>query len=168
MMFMRPIAALSLTAALAACGDTGLFGGREDRAGVSVAQPDGDTVRPEARPGGSGTRPPPGARRPEEFDTSTEAERVAALAPPAAATRELGRSVATLGDPAEPGFWMTTPLVEAVRQGRVTHPASGASVAVELRPSGAAPGSGSRLSLAAFRALGLALTDLPELIVSAE
>ena len=155
---------------LAGCAQIGLFAQkeREPAVGVGVESPDPETPRPETRPVGAGIRPPPGARTAEEFDTTTAAERVAALAPPAAATRELGRTIASLGAPSEPGYWLRTPLVDAVRAGRVRHEPSGASVRVELRPSGGAPGSGSQLSLAAFRALELPLTDLPELLVLAE
>jgi hypothetical protein len=45
--------------------------------------------------------------------------------------------------------------------------ATGAEAQVELLPSGGAPGSGSQLSLPAFRLLGLPLTALPELEVFA-
>lgn len=153
--------------ALAGCAEMGLFAPRDRGPEIGIARPGAQTPRPEARPGGAGIRPPPGARTAEEFDTTTAAERVAALAP-AAATRELGRTIASLGAPSEPGFWLRTPLVDSVRAGLVRHEPSGASVRVELRPSGGSSGSGSQLSLAAFRALGLPLTDLPELLVLAE
>ena len=45
--------------------------------------------------------------------------------------------------------------------------AGGESVAVELRPSGREAGSGSQISLAALRALGLSLTQLAPLTVYA-
>ena len=112
----------------------------------------------------------PTGRTADALDTTSPEERQAAAAPAPAATpgRELGRTVASLGDPSQGGFWLATPLVTETVQGRVTHPPSGASVRLELRPSGAMVGSGSQLSLAAFRALDLPLTGLPELVVSTE
>jgi hypothetical protein len=44
---------------------------------------------------------------------------------------------------------------------------NGNSVEVTLRPSGGEAGSGSRISLMAMQALGLGLTDLPTLTVTA-
>lgn len=98
------------------------------------------------------------------LDTSSEAEKAAALAVPAmAAERELGRVTVSLGSPAEAGFWLRSPLVGAAGKGRV-QTAGGQSVAVDLLPGQ----SGAQLSLAAFRALGLSLTDLPEVTVFAQ
>lgn len=105
-------------------------------------------------------RPPANARTADQFDTTTAAERVAATAPAPAGGRELGRAVISLGNPAEPGFWLTTGLVTAPSPGRI-EAASGTSVQLELRPA-AGDGSSGRLSLPAFRALGLPLTSLPE------
>ncbi|NBD29495.1 MAG: D-galactarate dehydratase, partial [Alphaproteobacteria bacterium] len=48
------------------------------------------------------------------------------------------------------------------------YPAAGTSIAVELRPSGGAPGAGSQVSLAAMRLLEAPLTGLPELVLFAE
>lgn len=97
------------------------------------------------------------------LDTTTAAQKEAALAAPAAASEtELGKVAVSLGSPAEPGIWLRSALVTAPGKGRVVT-ASGASVAVDLLP-----GTGSaQLSLAAFRALGLSLTDLPEVTVFA-
>lgn len=95
------------------------------------------------------------------LDQTTEADKAAALAQPeAAAGRELGRVVVALGSPAEPGFWLKSALIAVPGKGRVVA-ASGVSVAVDLMP-----GTGAALlSLAAFRALGFSLTDLPEVTV---
>ena len=68
----------------------------------------------------------------------------------------------TLGPPADQGIWLKSGLVTEVVQGRV-ETAGGQSLAVELRPGS----GGALLSLAAFQALGLSLTDLPELTVYA-
>ena len=96
------------------------------------------------------------------LDATTDAEKAAALAETSGA-RELGTVVAALGSPAEQGFWLSADIIAAPAQGRV-ETASGASVAVELRPGE----GGALLSLAAYRALGLSLTDLPELTVFAQ
>ncbi|MES2665998.1 MAG: hypothetical protein V4712_07855 [Pseudomonadota bacterium] len=95
------------------------------------------------------------------LDTTTTAEKQAALAAPVAgAERQLGRAVVALGSPAEQGLWLRTALVTSDTKGRVVT-ASGQSLAVDLRP-----GAGSaQLSLAAFQALGLGLTSLPEVTV---
>lgn len=97
----------------------------------------------------------------EVFDTTTAAEKAAALAAPApSAERELGRVVVALGPPAEQGLWLRTALVAAPVQGRAVT-AAGQSLTLELRPGS----GGALLSLAAFLALGLKLTELPELSV---
>jgi hypothetical protein len=107
-----------------------------------------------------------GANTADAFDTTTEAERAAAraAAQPAGAAR-LGRTVATLGNPADPGFWIETPLVTSVQPGRVVAVATGEGVAVELRPIDGPASAGSRISLPALRLLGVALTGLHELDV---
>ena len=96
------------------------------------------------------------------LDKTTAAEKAAAMATPVAGAKALGRVVVALGAPAETGFWLKSGLVKTVLKGRVE--VGGASVAVELRPGE----GGALLSLAAFRALGLELTDLPEVSVFAE
>jgi hypothetical protein len=97
----------------------------------------------------------------EALDKTTAEEKAAALAAPAAgAERELGRVVAALGPPGEQGIWLSSGLVKAVAQGRIVT-AAGKSLAVELRPGT----GGALMSLAAFQALGLSLTELPEVTV---
>ncbi len=95
------------------------------------------------------------------LDTTSEAEKKAALAAPAPAGRgELGRAVVALGAPADPGLWVQTALVAAVAKGHVVAP-NGQSLAVELRP-----GTGAALmSLSAYQALGIGLTELPEMVI---
>lgn len=97
------------------------------------------------------------------LDKTTAEEKAAALTAPAAGgERQLGKVVVALGPPAEQGIWLSTTLVGAVTQGRITT-AEGRSLAVELRP-----GTGAALlSLAAYQALGLPLTSLPEITVFA-
>ncbi|PYE85393.1 D-galactarate dehydratase [Pseudoroseicyclus aestuarii] len=100
----------------------------------------------------------------EQFDTTSAEDRAAATQAPAEGAQRLGTTVASLGAPTEPGIWLETPLVSAVTPGRV-EAAGGASVNLELRPSGGSAGSGSQISLAALRLLELPLTSLPELTV---
>jgi hypothetical protein len=95
------------------------------------------------------------------LDTTTAEEKAAALAAPATGgERVLGTAVVALGPPAEQGLWLSSPFVAAVAQGRVVT-AAGQSLAVELRPGRGA----ALLSLAAFQALKLSLTDLPEVTI---
>ncbi|MFV0333016.1 MAG: hypothetical protein ACK5JR_02945 [Tropicimonas sp.] len=147
----RPIRAALAALALAAC----------------TQPPTGGTATAPAGRGGperGGVTPPAGAVTAEQFDTTSPAERAAAAAP--VSGERLGTTVGSLGNPAEPGFWAVTGLVEQVRPGRLDYPAGGTSVQVELRPSGGEAQSGTRVSLAAMRVLGVPLTDLPELVVS--
>ena len=154
---MRALPVLFLTLPLGACA---LFEGEPEVAPpAEVVEAAAPAVRPPA------VRPPPDARTAEAFDTTTDAERAAAVAPPVAAAAALGTTVASLGPPAEPGLWLRTGLVTAVAQGRVEDPATGRSVALELRPSGGEAGAGSQISLAALRLLDLPLTALPVLTV---
>jgi hypothetical protein len=94
------------------------------------------------------------------LDTTSDAEKTAALAAPASAEGGvLGSQVVALGSPADPGLWVQTSLVTSVTMGSVKAP-NGQTLAVELRP-----GTGAALmSLAAYQALGIALTELPELV----
>ncbi|MCU0829567.1 MAG: D-galactarate dehydratase [Tabrizicola sp.] len=97
------------------------------------------------------------------LDTTTEAEKAAALATPATGgEKSLGKTVVALGPPAEQGLWLSTSLVTKVTQGRI-ETAAGQSLTLELRPGT----GGSLLSLAAYQALGLPLTGLPEISVYA-
>lgn len=95
--------------------------------------------------------------------TKAVRRKAAAVAKPASGARVLGKAVVALGSPAEQGFWLKSALVVTAGKGRVVT-AGGSSVNVDL-----IPGEGAALlSLAAFRALGLGLTDLPEVTVYAE
>jgi hypothetical protein len=98
---------------------------------------------------------------PEALDQTTAEEKSAALAAPAkGGERALGKAVVALGSPAEPGLWVQTALVGAPSQGRILA-ANGQSLAVELRPGT----GGALMSLAAYQALGIPLTDLPEVTI---
>ncbi|MDN5787546.1 hypothetical protein [Pseudorhodobacter sp.] len=123
------------------------------------------TQRPQARPLSEGLKAPPaGARTAAALDTTTAAQKAAALAAPPqpAGERELGKTAVALGNVTEPGFWLRSALVKSAGPGRVVT-AAGGSIAVDL-----IPGDGSaQLSLAAFRALNLPLTGLPEVTIFA-
>ncbi|MGL4237147.1 D-galactarate dehydratase [Tabrizicola sp.] len=97
----------------------------------------------------------------EALDSTTAEEKAAALAAPATGgERELGKVVVALGPPAEQGIWLSSELVKEKTQGRIMT-AAGKSLSLELRPGT----GGALLSLAAFQALGLSLTELPEVTV---
>ncbi len=101
--------------------------------------------------------PPADARSVDEFDTTTEAQRVAALEPAQEGVL-LGEAVLSLGDPGRTGFWVETDLVSANGQGRIALKDSDREVDVELLVG---TGSG-RISLAALRLLDVDLTSLVE------
>ena len=126
----------------------------------------------DARAGGAGdaiTEPVVGAAAaadiaPEDADTRAAA---VAAGNTASGGAVRGFSVASLGDATIPGLWIETPLVDRERVVTVVAP-NGTTVEVTARPSGGERGSGSRLSLAAFQALGLDLTSLPTVTVIAD
>ncbi|MGH1578680.1 hypothetical protein [Planktotalea sp.] len=123
-------------------------------------------IRPMARPAGLGRVVPQEARTAEEFDVTTAEERKAAAeAPVESSEKLLGVTIASLGDPAQAGFWIKTPLVSAQGTGRVVYPENGKSVQVDLIPLEGSETAGSRLSLAAFRVIEAPLTELPEIEV---
>jgi hypothetical protein len=165
MRMFKTVGIILTALSLAGCGQL-QFG--KERQTLSAKPPEG-TTRPQARPDTLGNRPPPpGARTAEQFDTTTAEERQkAAAAPAAGGEKRLGETVASLGDPSRPGFWLETPLVTSRQQGRIVNPATGKTAQVELVPIEGAPGAGSRISLAAMRLIEVPLTDLPTLEVFA-
>lgn len=135
---MKKIVALLLIVPLAACSaGMGGLGGRDDVAAEAriVAVPPAQTIAD-----GTGVVPPTGDGR------------------------FMGFTVATLGDASLPGLWIDTPLVTEPQPGRVVSE-NGMQLLLMLRPSGGARNSGSRLSQAAYQALGIPLTALPTLTV---
>ncbi|WP_376872068.1 hypothetical protein [Albirhodobacter sp. R86504] len=144
-----------MVGALSACGHMP-FGAKESG---SVQMQDAASVSAQAS---VAPRPKPAAQTPDAFDTTTQEQRAAATAKPAGGESKLGTTVASLGDPTDPGFWISTSLVSTPAKGRVEHPATGKSVQVDLIPANE---GGSRLSLPAMRLLGVSLTDLPEVVV---
>lgn len=112
--------------------------------------------------------PPSSARTEEAFDTTSAEERAAAqAAPEPAGEQRLGTTIATLGAPTDPGFWLETPLVSTAREGRV-EAANGKSVNLTLRPIAGPDTAGSRISLPALRLLDVGLAGLHEVSVYAE
>ncbi len=112
--------------------------------------------------------PPAAARTAAQFDTTTQAQKDAASAPSSGEGRLLGETVASLGDPGQPGLWIRTALTDVPGSGRIEYAATGRSAVVQLIPSGGAAGSGSQVSLAALRLLEAPLTDLPTVTVYAD
>ncbi|WP_134726546.1 hypothetical protein [Paracoccus luteus] len=82
-----------------------------------------------------------------------------------AAPGRLGTTIASLGDATQPGMWIRTPLVRTAGKGRLTNPATGKSVNVDLIPLSGPASAGSQVSLPALQGLGADLTDLPEVEV---
>ena len=165
-----------ILAAFALSGCDGTF---SNGANLRVNPPEGEAtgeaqtgLRPAARPASLQTAAPKPARSAntaEQFDTTTSEQRAEAVAvAPASGERKLGVTVGSLGNPAEPGFWLKTPLVSVAGKGRVEYPVSGKSVVVDLIPIDGPKTAGSRVSLAALRLLEAPLTGLPDLVVYAE
>ena len=175
---MRYVVTCALILALSGCAgqDSGFLNGLRGK-GVRDAVLSTPDPAPESVTDGDPfetaiVTPDEGARTVEEFDTTTAADREAALAPaPGAGTESgdgrLGVTIASLGDPTLPGFWIKTPLVSEEKSGRIVYVTSGRSVQVTLIPSGGPVGGGSQVSLAAMRLLDAPLAGLPELVVYA-
>ncbi len=161
---MKGILGMAAVAALLAGCAEGPFAMKPKAGAAGGAEEPRESVAPVAA---AAPPPPENARTAAQFDTTTEEEKQAAAAAPVAAERELGTTIASLGDPTDPGFWAETPLVTTAQAGRLVYPGNGNSVQVELRPSGGEAGSGTRVSLPAFQVLGAPLTGLPELVVYA-
>ena len=110
--------------------------------------------------------PKPAARASAaQLDTTTAEQRAAAAKAPEAAETRLGSTIASLGNPAEGGFWIKTPLVKARGIGRIVNPANGRSAKVDLIPLDGPASGGSQVSLPALQLLGVSLTDLPTIEV---
>jgi hypothetical protein len=146
-----------ITASLFGCGPLQQDGAGMDAAAAPPAEPSATGFASAAAGAALGA----GSVNATALDTTTAREKAAALAQPASGNeRALGSAIVALGPPAQTGLWLSSPLVTAVTRGRVVT-ASGQSLALELRP-----GTGAALlSLAAFQALKLPLTELPEVTV---
>lgn len=88
--------------------------------------------------------PPPAARTAAELDTTTEAQKEAAReGAKATEGQALGTTIASLGDPTEPGLWLKTPLVNESRAGKI-ETEGGESALVQLIPLDGLPGPAAR------------------------
>ncbi len=151
----RALTLVVVAGLMSGCASFPKFGQRSAAPAVASA--------PEALPTPELMAPPPpqGARTAEALDTTTPEQRAAATAVPAPASdAALGSVVVALGNVTEAGFWLRSSLVSAPRPGMV-QTAAGKTVQVDLLPGDGA----AQLSLAAFRALELGLTDLPQVTV---
>lgn len=126
-----------------------------------------ETAAPQDQATATGIAPvPTAARTVDDFDTTTTEQKNTAVTTAATGGgADLGVTIASLGAPSEPGFWLKTPLVSAAAKGRVVYPQTGKSVAVDLIPIDGPKTAGSRMSLAAMRLVGAPFTGLPEIRV---
>lgn len=167
---MTRVISMLAVLALAGCangGLGGLFNG--DGPGSFAGGGSGGSGTAETIPGEVITEAVVGEAAAEDIAPAESSTRAAAVAEgdTAAGDSVRGFSVASLGDATVPGLWIETPLVDRERVATVVAP-NGTTVEVTARPSGGERGSGSRLSLAAFQALGLDLTSLPTVTVIAD
>jgi hypothetical protein len=151
---MRTITLISLLA-LTACGTKpGLFA-RKPAEPAPTATPTAigpyAGIRIPARPGDT----PQDVVAAQEEDDPT---------PPLAAKGPLGTTIASLGNAAEPGVWLKTPLTKTAGPGKVSY--KGKTVTAQLIPIDGPATAGSRASLQLLRQLGAPITGLPELTVS--
>ena len=166
----RTLAVLSLTLPiLSACGlagDSGIVSRPDAATQEAAASAAAASAAPASAPvagASSAAGLQGGGQTVAQLDQTTAAEKAAAAAP-ATGGGKLGTTIASLGDATESGFWVKTPLVPTPAKGRVVNPANGKSANVDLQPLGGGA-SGSQLSLATMQALGVSLTDLPEIEV---
>lgn len=153
-------------AALAACTQSGglMSGKREEQPPASQSASAASEAVVVAT-AAAAPIPRASAKTAAQFDTTTTAQKAAAAAPPASAEKKLGLTVASLGDPTQPGFWIKTPLVKSAGKGRIVNPANGKSAKVDLQPLAGPASSGSQVSLPALQLIGISLTDLPSVEV---
>lgn len=129
-------------------------------AGCDLPQLDGMISKPDTV-ASSG----PVVEAPKEVSEETLAD-ISETDRPVAAAGSLGTTVVSLGDAAESGSWLKTPLVATTRPGKVWY--KGRWAAVTLIPIAGESGAGSRMSLQAMQLLSLPLTELTEVEVTAE
>jgi len=143
--------ALLLPFLLAACADGLRLTKPNAEAPVAATAPD-DVIRPPDRPGDTVEM------------AAVEDTAVVPSASGPAESGDLGVTVASLGNAAEPGMWLKTPLVKVDGPGTVAY--NGQTAEANLIPIGGPATSGSRASLQLMQALGAPLTGLPEFRVS--
>ncbi|MDF3607347.1 hypothetical protein PE067_15125 [Paracoccus sp. DMF-8] len=140
----------------------------QSQATTKAATQAATTVAATVAPARTAPTPRPTARTAEEFNTTTPEQRSEAAKPTATGERKLGNTIASLGDPTQPGFWIKTPLVTDPGKGRIRNPANGRSARVELVPLAGPASGGSQVSLPALQLIGVSLTDLPSIEVFQE
>ncbi|GIT92522.1 hypothetical protein JANAI62_29800 [Jannaschia pagri] len=137
-------------------------------------RPGGTEAAPEAEedigapaPLPEAARPPVGVTTsPDVLDTVSDADKDAARAAAEATTGgPLGEVTVALGDPVDPGLWVKSALVDSEQPGTV-RTGDGDAIAVTLRPIGSGDG-GAQISLSALQALGLPLTGLHPVTLTA-
>ncbi|WP_254796749.1 hypothetical protein [Sulfitobacter albidus] len=172
-MISPTVPVMGMALLLSACGNIGLFQPEDT---VTAPPPEAEVSAQEVAEVApdpeltAAPPPPPAAKTQEALDTTSAAQRAAAAAPaaPEETSKLLGTTVASLGSPTEPGFWLKTPLVKTETKGRVTNKANGKSSAVTLIPIDGPATGGSRMSLPAMRLIEASLTDLTEVEVTLE
>jgi len=123
-----------------------------------------DTIRPVMRTGDRPKLKNTGQITVAEAAKVTDVELKAAVAKPVVRPeRDLGNTVAGLGMIDKTGFWLQTPLVKSHVEGRVVYLKTGSSINLTLIPNGAVAGSGSQISIAAMKVLGIPIVELAEL-----
>ncbi len=168
MISSRQITPLVLVTFLSACAQQGepfggIFGQKEPEPATDVVEEAviaPDEAAEETVPVAVGA----GGATADTLDTTTEAEKQAVTSVSVPTSGLLGETVASLGDPTKPGFWLKTPLVKAETEGRIERD-GGAVAQVTLIPLDGEATSGSQISLSAMRALDFSLTDLAVLKV---
>ncbi|MDS9467393.1 hypothetical protein RGQ15_07380 [Paracoccus sp. MBLB3053] len=138
--------------------DPGVFSETAAIAGATAPRSSGKTVSASSIGADEG-------RTAAQLDTTTSADKARAAAASTGGERKIGTTIASLGDPSQPGFWIKTPLVKSETNGRLVNAATGKSANVRLIPLGGPASGGSQVSLPALQMLGASLTDLPELVV---
>lgn len=123
------------------------------------------TVTAAVAPTRTAPTPRANARSAADFNTTSAEQRAEAARPATSTERKLGDTIASLGDPTQPGFWIKTPLVRAPGQGRIVNPENNRSAKVELIPLAGPVSGGSQVSLPALQLIGVDLTDLPSIAV---
>lgn len=138
---------------------------RNDTA-VTASVADDDTAKPVMRDAVGPPLQNTGHITVAEAAKVSDAELKQATAKPIARPeRDLGKTVASLGLIDETGFWLQTPLVQSPVDGRIIYLKTGTSINLRLLPNGQTAGSGSQISIAAMKVLGISIVDLVEVQV---
>ena len=161
---MKHIVAITVVGAtLAGCSNLNLGGlriGANRQAEATVPAVEEIAVEAGVVAEGSEIRP---LARPDIVESLVVVENTD-VSPAQKAGGPLGTTIASLGNPAETGLWLKTPMVQTEQTGRVSY--NGTTIDAILIPIEGSATAGSRMSLQAFQALGAPLTDLVEVNVA--